>query len=132
MEMWNMVLLIFVGIAGALVLISVGVNFWRTNYFQEKIEIKGDKQDVVKSIVNLMYKCFEENTGKKKSIICEQLVVNSTEAILSSDILNYLDLERIDKSKLKADDLGKFAEIIIRYENQIIYVQVVENERIGS
>lgn len=116
------------GIATILVLIGVALNLWWNSYFQEKIE--GDKQYVLSSIANLIYKCFEVNNGRKESVICNQLMIKSTEEINSNDITSYIDPSRV--TKIEVDDLGSSSEIIIRYENEVIYVEKVENERISS
>lgn len=132
MEMWEKVLWIMVAIAAILILINITLNLLKTIDSQKKIKIEGRKEYVVSSIVNLLYKCFEENRGRKESVICSRLIVSSTEDITSSDILNYIDPSRIDRSSVNVEDLGYSTEIIIRYENQIIYVKKVENERIGA
>ena len=127
METW-IILSIIVGIAAMLILISVALNLFGTSYVQEKIE--GDKQYVLDYIANRIYDCYEKNEGRSGSVICNQLTIDSTEEILSSDIEDYLDSSRI--SSIEVEDLGRSAEIIIRYENQVIYVEKVENERISS
>jgi len=132
MEIWNRILLIFVGIAGALILISVATNFWKTRYPWETLKLKGSKEYVVEAIVKLIYNCFEENRWKRRSIICRRLFVESEEEILSSDILNSIDMSRMAGSDLRVDDIGYSGEIIIRCENQTIYVEKVEYERIST
>jgi len=132
METWEIVLTFIAAMAAVLILITVALNFFKINNSQEKIKIEGRKGYVVSSVVNLIYKCFEENRERNESVICSQLIVKSTEDIASTDILNYIDTSRIDTSSLRVGDLGVSAEIIIRYENQIIYVEKVENERIGT
>jgi len=131
MEMWEKILSILVGIVGVLILISIVLNLW-PNYPQGKIKIEGDKQYVVDSIVNLIYDCFEKNKGIKKSVICAQADIKSNEEVFSSDIINSINPSRIDVSKVKVEDLGYSTEIIIRYENQIIYVENVEYEGLST
>ena len=127
METWE-ILSIIVGIAAMLILISVALNLFGTEYVQEKIE--GDKEYVLSSIADLIYDCFEENKGRRESVICNQLIIDSTDEILSSDIEGYIDSSRVPD--IRVEDLGRSAEIIIRYENQVIYVEKVENERIST
>jgi len=127
METW-IILSIIVGIAAMLILISVALNLFGTSYVQEEIE--GDKQYVLSSIANLIYDCFEKNEGRSGSVICNQFTMESTEEISSSDRQDLIDLSGI--SSIEVENLGQSAEIIIRYENQVIYVEKVENERISS
>ena len=111
-----------------LILVSVALNLFGVKYSLEKIE--GSKQYVLSYITNLIYECFEKNRGRRDSVICNRLVINSTEDISSSDIRSYIDTSRV--SRIEVEDLGRSAEIIIRYENQVIYVEKVENERVSS
>ena len=125
-----MILLIIVGICGLVVLIIIATTYFKTDYHQE--EISGNKQLVIHSISNLVYKCYEKNLGRSDSVICYQFKMNSTGEILSSDMLNGLDSSRIDISKVIVENLGSSGEIIIRYENEIIFIEKVENERISA
>ncbi len=131
MEMWNKILMIIVAIVCLIVILGVGSKLFREG-IRETEDIEGHKSFVVGRILDLVYDCFNANDGKRGSVICEELTINSTETISSSDILDSIDTSKIERSNLEVDDLGKSAEIIIRYENQIIYVQRVENERIGT
>jgi hypothetical protein len=80
----------------------------------------------------LTYKCYDENVGSEKSVICYQGKINSNGEILSSSILEKIDTSKIDENRVKPDNLGNSGEIVIRYENQFIYIEKVENERIGT
>lgn len=112
------------------ILISFVSNLLRF-YPKEKIEIKGEKDLVLISISNYVHKCLEENRGKKGSFICFTIYFVSNEEISSTDIKNSLE-KRIDISKLNSEDLGISGEILIRYENGIIYIEKIKYERISS
>ena len=127
MEAWE-ILFICAGIIAMLVLISVALNFFSVKLKPEKIE--GNKEYVLSSLSRSIFKCLEENEGRKESIICDELILDSKENISSSDILN--SLEHVDPSRVRAEDLGSHAKIIIRYENQTTYVEKVEHERIST
>ena len=128
METWSIILSIIIAVTAILILIGVALDLFSTGYVQEKIE--GDKEYVLSSIANLIYECFERNEGRKESVICNQLIIDSTEEINSSDRQDLIDLSGI--YSIEVEDLGQSAEIIIRYENQVIYVEKVENERISA
>lgn len=128
MKMWEWLLFFIVGIAGMMILITIASNLLRGEYLEK--EIKGDRQFVVSSIVNLVYKCYEKNAGRRGSVICYQFSMNSRGEITSSDIEKQIDSSRVDK--VIAEDLGDSGEIVIRYENQIIYIEKVEHERIST
>jgi hypothetical protein len=132
MELLEKIIFFVVAVVCILVLIGMAWNFLKIPNSQKEIKIQGDKGEVISKITNLIYNCFEENEGKKTSIICFQVDFISDQEISSSDILNNINPSKIDKENVVADDLGSSGKIIIRYENQFIYVKKVESEGISS
>lgn len=132
MEILGKVLLIIAGIASMFILISLVYTFLQLKIYPEKIEIRGEKSYVINLLVRHIYDCFEMNVGKRESIICSYVTISSTKDIYSSDIINKLDPTKIEKSRVIASDLGSSGEVVIRYENQNVYVEKVEHERISS
>lgn len=130
METWNQFLLIFVAIAAMAVLIGLAVNYFRINLDQETM-IEGDKQFVIGSILRKVYKCYDDNVGRKESVICNEFLINCTQPISSSDITGGIDSSKLENSSLVTVDIASKDEIIIRYENQIVYIEKVEHERIS-
>ena len=130
MEMWKNLLLIIVSICCLIILITVATRYFKADYKIE--ELHGSKQLAIGSILDLVYKCYEKNTGKEGSVICYSFEINLDETIISSDIVEKIDSNKISKYQVQADDLGYSGEIVIIYENEIIYVSKVENERISS
>ena len=118
--MWNRILLIFAGLVGLLLLFSITLNLLPS--FKVK-KLEGDKSFVIQQILRKSYDCFQKNYPRKESVICDRLTFSSREAIKSSDILESLDTSKLSKASLKAEDLGTNGEIIIRYENGIIYIE---------
>jgi len=103
--------------------------------FVSKIKTKpenslaGDKAYILNRLSSLAKNCFEKNFGTYKSVICYELNFKCTENVKKDDIINSLkDLG----FKVKADDLGKEGKIVIRYENETIYISKVEYERVSS
>jgi len=130
MEMWEWIVLLIASIVGMIVMISIATNYFRTEYIPK--EIVGDKELAIDDILRLVYKCYENNEGKKGSVVCYNVEIKVNEEIGSSDILEKIDNKKIDKSQVESDNLGKSGEIVIIYENQIINIKKVENERIST
>jgi hypothetical protein len=130
MEIWEWLMLIIASIAIVAILILVANKYFRIESVPS--EIKGYKEHVIDSILDLVYKCYNQNLGNDKSVICYQGKINSNGEVLSSDILGKVDASKIDKNRIQADNLGNSAEIVIRYEKQIIYIEKVDYERIGT
>lgn len=128
--MWQNLLLIIVSICCLIILITVAAKYFKADYNIE--ELHGDKQLAIDSILNLVYKCYEKNTGKKGSVICYRFEINLDETITSSDIVEKIDNNKISKYQVQSENLGYSGEIVIIYEDEIIYVSSVENERISS
>jgi len=130
MGMWKNLMLIIASLGVMTILILVANKYLKINSTPE--EIKGYKEDVIDSILDLVYKCYERNAGSKKSVICYQVKINSNEEIMSSDILKKTDSSKIDKYQIKSDDLRDTGEIVIIYKNENIYIKSVEHERIST
>jgi hypothetical protein len=128
MEILEKFILVVVALVCMIVLINLAWNLVKVPDSNENIRFEGDKSFVIKGVTNLIYKCFEENQQKKGSIICFEADFKSSQNISSSDLLNSLSSSRIKKENVVAEDLGGSGKIIIRYEDQFVYVKKVEIE----
>jgi hypothetical protein len=128
MEVLEKFIFIIAGIVCLIVLVSIGWNLFKVYIFQGKMSVYGDKMRVLDYIIPLIYKCFNENKDRRTSIICFKVDFKSNQEILSSDIINNLNPSKIDKKNVVAEDLGFSGKIIIRYENQYVYVKKAEIE----
>ena len=128
MELLEKIIFLVVAIVCVIVLITMAWNFFKNQPQDGSMTVSGDKKTVVNAITEEIYKCFEKNRDSRLSVVCIKGEFNSTKEINSTDILDKLDASRIDKNNVKADNLGVSGKIIIRYENQFIYVKRVENE----
>jgi len=128
--MLKKIVFILVGIASLLVLISIGVKLFKIGRNEGIIE--GEKYYVIRDLLDLAYECFEDNYPRRKSVICNQLKIDSNQEISSSDIIKSINPNKINSSQIETEDLGKTTEIIIRYENQIVYIKKMDHERISS
>jgi len=116
------ILLLIAGIVGMMILIGFTITHI---YVRQESEIEGNKKFVIFRILSECYKCFEKNYPSKKSVICNVMTFKSSEPILASDLINNVDVSKLDKSRFKPEDLGKNGKIIIRYENGIIFVEKI-------
>jgi len=132
MELLEKIIFFVVAIVCILVLIGIAWNFLKISDSQTEVKIQGDKATIINRITNLIYKCFGDNEGKRVSVICFQVDFKSDGEIYSSDILSKISNSKIDKNNVFVDDLGLSGKIIIRYENQSIYVKRVEIEGTSS
>jgi hypothetical protein len=130
MELLEKIIFFVVAIVCILVLIGMAWNLLKIPGSQTEVKIQGDKTTIISSITNLIYKCFGDNEGVRVSIVCFQVDFKSDGEISSSDILNKISNSKIDKNNVVVDDLGLSGKIIIRYENQSIYVRKVGSEGI--
>jgi len=130
MELLEKIIFFVVAIVCILVLIGIAWNLLEIPNSQTEVKIQGDKTTIISKITNLIYKCFEDNVGERASVICFKVDFKSDGEISSSDILNKINNSKIDKNNVVADDLGSSGKIIIRYENQSIYVRKVDSEGI--
>jgi hypothetical protein len=128
MEIFEQIILTVVALVCIIVLISLALNLLKIPKSNGEIKFEGDKTLVLKGVTNLIYKCFEENQQEKSSVICFQADFKSSQNISSSDLLNSINPSRIKKENVIAEDLGDSGKIIIRYENQFVYVKKVEIE----
>lgn len=132
MEVLEKIMFVVVAIVCVLIIILMAWNFLKIPDSQGKITIEGNKTRVINQVTSLIYRCFDENMEKKVSIICSRVDFKSDQEIFSSDILNSINPSRIDKKDVIVEDLGLSGKIIIRYENQSIYVKKVEIEGTSS
>lgn len=132
MELLKSLILVLVAIVFILVLIGIS---WKILNFVPPVKeyvLQGDKQKIESMIADLVYNCYIENEGKRNSVVCSQARVESSESIASSEIIEKINLPGIDKSKVIVSDISPNSNIIIRYENDFIYVEVIKGERVGS
>jgi hypothetical protein len=129
MELLKNLLLIIIAVAFILVLIGIS---WKVLNFAPKQEfsLKGDKQKIIKKIVELIYECYEKNEYRKESVLCFQVSLDSDEIIYSNEITGKIDFSRI--SDVILPDTLQNNTIIIRYENKIVYLEITEGKRLGS
>jgi len=130
-QTWERILFVLVGLISLLVLVSVGNRLF-SHYYPKEKRISGSKGFVVDSILNYVYDCYTQNNGKRGSVVCFELSFSSNEEIVPDDFLARLDTSKVPSSQVVVDNLGSSGEIIIRYENEKIYVEKVESERISS
>ncbi len=123
------IMLTIVAIALIFLLISLTSNFW---FFYKENKIKGSKDWIVSKILSEAYKCYSSNLGKKESIICSVLEINSQEDILADDITSKLDTSKISLDNFFAEDLPAKSKVIIRFENGKIFIEAEKHERVGS
>lgn len=128
MDLPEQLMWVVVAIVCILVLIAIAWNILKQDNSQGNVKIQGDKKLVISNIINLIYRCFENNAGNEGSVICFRVDFESTENISSSDILNSINPSRLNSNNVKTSDLGSSGKIIIRYENQLIYIKKVESE----
>lgn len=119
------VLLILVAVVGVLVLLSIILGLIKA----KQVKIEGTKTYVLDTLAKLAKSCFERNTPRRASIICFELEFKSDGSISSSEIVERTGREGIPSV---ADNIGDSGKIVIRYENQNIYIEKVKYERISS
>lgn len=132
MELLEKIIFTVASIISILILIGMAWNFLKIPDSQKEVKIQGDKREIISQITKFVYRCFDDNVNIKTSIVCFQVDFKSDQSISSSDILDNIDQSKLDKKNVVADELGLSGKIIIRYENQSIYVKKVESEGISS
>ena len=128
MEILEKFILVVVALVCMIVLVDMAWNLVKVPDSNKNARFEGDKSFVIKGVTNLIYRCFEENQQEKGSVICFEADFKSSQNISSSDLLNSLSSLRIKKENVVVEDLGDSGKIIIRYENQFVYVKKVEIE----
>jgi hypothetical protein len=128
MEILEKFIFVVVAIVYMIVLVSLAWNILKIPNSNEKIKFEGDNSSVIKGVANLIYRCFDDNQQEKSSVICFEADFKSSQNISSSDLLSSLSPSRIKKENVVAEDLGDSGKIIIRYEDQFVYVKKVEIE----
>ena len=124
MESIKQLLFLIAAIAGMLIVISTASLLKIESPFQKET-VEGDKNYVANSIADHIYKCMEKNARRRGAIICSRITVNSEEVIASDDVLSALKNKGFDESKVKIEESDLRGEIIIRYENENIYVKKI-------
>jgi predicted membrane protein len=132
MELLKNLLFILAAIAFILVLIAIAWKLLNVKPYQMEYYFKGEKDKVVSAIVDLIYKCYDENKDGKKAVICFQARLETTEAINSSEITGKINPSKIDPEKVRVPDMIQNNTIIIRYEDKFVYIETLEGERVGS
>ncbi|MEM5811294.1 MAG: hypothetical protein QXG91_00940 [Candidatus Aenigmatarchaeota archaeon] len=110
-------------IIASLILITI---FW--NYVEKGEEevIAGDKDDVVYKLLQYSYKCYRENYGKVYRVLCKIVKISSTSPISEKDIIDKVDENVISRNNFVAEDLGSISIVHISFDNNVIYIKVVE------
>ena len=124
MESIKQLLFLIAAIAGMLIVISTASLLKIESPFQKET-VEGDKNYVANSIADHIYKCMEKNARRRDAIICSRITVNSEEVIAPDDVLSALKNKGFDESKVKIEESDLRGEIIIRYENENIYVKKI-------
>jgi len=120
---------LIIGISIFLLVMYVAKNFFSI-FSVKNSELKGPKEVVVKEIVNLGKDCFEKNYPRDYGKICDLIRIHTTINIPKEEI------EKEARNRgifyLVASDLNASDEVLIRYENQKVYMRSVKYERISS
>jgi len=132
MDLLKDFILIIVAIVAVIVLIAISSNLLKFDQHPTEFTFQGSKQQVLNGILGLIYKCYDNNQGKKTSNLCFQVHVNSTEAITSSDIKNGIDHRGLNSTQIIVPDILQENNTVIRYEDEIVYLEVIQGERVGS
>jgi len=128
MEILEKFILVVVAVVCMIVLVNLAWNLMKIPSQNQEAKFEGSKDLVIKGVTSLIYKCFEENQQEKGSVICFKIDFKSNQNISSSDLLDSLNPSRIKKENVVAEDFGDSGKIIIRYEDQFVYVKKVEIE----
>lgn len=135
MELLKEIILVMVGIVFVMFLIVISSRLLNSNPNSSGFVIKGDKQQIINTLVNLISKCYAENKDRIDSVICSQSKIEFNSTINSTEIMEKISHSEI-YNKVSISDLvlspNTTSNIIIRYENEFIYVGVVQGERIGN
>jgi len=132
MELMNEFILVLAAVVFIFVLISIAGRLLNYNLFQNKLVLEGTKQQVLNRITELIYKCNDDNAGKIESVICSEAQVKSDQTIDAPDIRASLNPSRIDWNKIVVPYSIKDNSIVIRYENESVFVEVISGERIRN
>jgi len=132
MELLKELLLVTVAVASILVLIGIAGKLLNLTPGQNEFYLKGDNHKIVVKIADLIYKCFTENEGKRGSILCFEVKVESNQAIASSEILGAINPLKFDRQRVVLPEMIQINSTIIRYQDELVYVEIIEGERIGS
>jgi hypothetical protein len=130
MEIWELILLTIVAFGMMMVLIGIATNYFRVDKTPDIIS--GDKDLAIDDILNLVYDCYDHNEGKKESVVCYNFNIELDKDVFSSDIIDKVNENKINKSSVYADDLGVSGKIVILYEDQFIHIKKVGYERIST
>jgi len=123
--MWMKLILLALSIICFLFLIGTMISF--SPKFVQKI--KGNKIDVLSKISELVEKCAEKREeGKKENYICFEVEFECTQEIKKSDVEELVKV----KDFIVKNDLGKNGKIVIKIVNNIIFLEKIEYESIGS
>ncbi|MEM5831902.1 MAG: hypothetical protein QXT38_01140 [Candidatus Aenigmatarchaeota archaeon] len=119
----NILFFTIAAIIAALILITI---FWNYVEREEEEIIAGDKDYVIYKLLQYSYKCYRENYGKVYRVLCKIIKINSTSPISEKDIINKVNEDIISKNNFVVEDLGSVSVVHISFDNNIIYIKVVE------
>ena len=109
-------------IAAILVLIALMINFVEPD-FGKDYTVKGEKDEVMQSLRNFIYRCWEENEGSLSNKICFKINLNSSVDITEKEILDKIDTKIISKDKVKIENITGPANLVIEYAKDIVSVE---------
>ena len=139
---------IFATLVFVFILLSLAAHLLkRVEIPKKRLTLEGSKPLVLTDLAQLIYSCWEDNEGRKESIICYQVQFNTTEEIEEEDLVSILDCERIPdnvcdndcsycvSSKYEDDDKIVWEaeilpgdKVVISYRDYKIRVKVIERE----
>lgn len=139
---------IFATLVFVFILLSLAAHLLkRVEIPKKRLTLEGSKPLVLTDLAQLIYSCWEDNEGRKESIICYQVQFNTTEEIKEEDLVSILDCERIPdnvcdndcsycvSSKYEDDDKIVWEaeilpgdKVVISYRDYKIRVKVIERE----
>ncbi len=112
-------LIFIIGAIGAVaILINIVYNLLPTQP-QEEQTASGDKISVINKILYFSEKCWEENKGAKKTKICFEVKINTTENINEEELKKF---SRIP-DKIVSEEINKEGKIIIKYAGDKIIIE---------
>jgi len=129
MNTFTTIVLIIVAIFFALLMFSLTSNLW---FFKKEEKIEGSKDLIISQLLQLAYKCYQQNSNVKGSVICNKMQIFSNEDILADEILSKLNTEKINKDHFFAEDLHANSKVIIRCENGNIFIEEERYESVSS
>jgi len=96
-------------------------------------KISGRKDYVSFFIASKLYECWKKNIGKQENTICYIFRFESREEIFKSDIEERLRGYDVDIGNFEIPPtIGKEGNLVIKFQDNKIILEILEHERIGS